>query len=246
MLPKRKWKTLACFWVTSRKDLRQSGDKPVLLTNFNGLTSLLFIIGRMTLEQFKIELIKTNSIEEKIRFLRRYIFHGLPFVFESREHEYFEFRQTIAEKFEVGFQEVFIVGSAKLGFSYIKGTEFSYDSDIDVVIVNERLFEQYYLHICEYQYSLDKFRNTPTTRDLSMYHKFLQYLVKGWMRPDLLPISFQETLKSEWFDFFQGISNGKSTVGNYKVSCGLFKNYNYLEKYHLNGITQFHNSITTN
>lgn len=58
-------------------------------------------------------------------------------------------------------------------------------------------------------------------------------MIKGWMRPDKLPVSIQnETIKEDWFSYFRSISNGKSSVGNYLVAGGLFKNYSYLEKYY--------------
>lgn len=199
----------------------------------------------MTIENFNIELSGATSLEQRRRLLRKHVFHGTPYVFKDREHDYFEFRQLVGEKFDIGFQEVFIVGSAKLGFSYIKGTEFSLDSDIDTVIVNESLFEKYYSLICEYQYNLDRFRKIPRQRELESYNRFLQYLVKGWMRPDLLPLSFQTgEIKTQWFDFFNSISYGKSSIGNYKVAGGLFKNYNYLERYHINGIELTYSKLT--
>ncbi len=198
----------------------------------------------MTIEEFKQQLKASNDNEKRVRFLRKHLLHGLPAVFNSRESDYFDFRQIISEKFEIGFQEVFIVGSGKLGFSYIKETPFSYDSDIDVAIVNEQLFEKYYINICNYQYQLDRFKKIPTEKELQIYNRFLQYLVKGWMRPDLLPYSFQaDVIKSDWFDFFKSISYGNSSIGNYKVNGGLFKNYQYLEKYHLSGIEQTYNKL---
>lgn len=158
----------------------------------------------MTLQDFKQILKDSDTLEKRARFLRKHVFHGLPYVFNGREADYFDFRQTISEKFNIGFQEVFIVGSAKLGFSYIKGTDFSYESDIDVVLVNESLFEKFYSSICDYQYQLDRFKKIPTENELAIYNRFLQYLVKGWMRPDLLPLSFQaEAIKSDWFDFLK-------------------------------------------
>ena len=67
------------------------------------------------------------------------------------------------------------------------------------------------------------------------------------MRPDKLPTSFQvNLLKSEWFDFFESISYGRSEVGNYKVAAGLFKNYEYLEKYYKRSIEDVYNSLTKN
>lgn len=201
----------------------------------------------MTREDFNANIIHSDTSEKQLRFVQKYLFHGIPFVFKDRENEYFEFRNRIANKFNVGFHEVFIVGSAKLGFSYHKTTEFNYDSDIDIVIVNERLFEEFYLKISEYQYQLDRLYKTIDLNEIRIYTQFLRYLVKGWMRPDKLPTSFQvDILKSEWFDFFESLSYGNSEVGNYKVAAGLFKNYEYLEKYYTKSIEDVFNSTKMN
>lgn len=199
----------------------------------------------MDLDLFKRTILSTKSNEERKHFTRKYFFHGVPFVFKEREEDYFEFRSNIARQYNINFGEVFIVGSAKFGFSYIKGTNFSYESDIDVVLVNEQLFEYFYQRISDYQYSMDRFHKTISPDEKQRYNKFLRYLVKGWMRPDLLPLSFQiEALKEEWFSYFNSISNGKSEVGNYEVKAGLYKNYYYLEKYYMNGIEGYYNSMS--
>ncbi len=195
-------------------------------------------------ENFNKVLLKTKSVRNRLIFIKKYILHGIPFIFDNRENEYFEFRNRIAEKFNVGFHEVFIVGSAKLGFSFFKNTLFSIDSDIDVVIVNEIIFEKFFKIICNFQYKL---KNTFTTFSLDQekqYSHFLQYFIRGWMRPDLLPTFFQvKALKKDWFDFFNSISYDKSEVGNYKVNAGLYKNYHYLETYHLNCVDQYYKKI---
>lgn len=201
----------------------------------------------MTLENFKEVIKESSDSVKRLIFIQKFLFHGIPSVFKNREDDYFEFRNRIANKFGVGFHEVFIVGSAKLGFSYYKDTQFSYDSDIDVVIVNEKLFEEFYLKISDYQYQLDRQYKTVDLKELKIYNVFLRYLVKGWMRPDKLPTSFQvDLLKSEWFDFFESISYDRSEVGNYKVAAGLFKNYEYLEKYYIKSVEDVYDSLTKN
>lgn len=198
----------------------------------------------MNLDEFNRELLETNSETERIHFIKKYFFHGTPNVFHDREHEYFEFRNRIADNFNIGFHEVFIVGSAKFGFSYHKGTLFSYDSDIDVVIVNERLFDGYFTEICDYQYKLDRWYKIIDLKERKMYSEFLRYLVKGWMRPDKLPTSFKvDLLKKEWTDFFQSLSYNKSEVGNYKVTGALYKNYTYLEKYYLRNMDEHYQKL---
>ncbi len=199
----------------------------------------------MDIIEFNHLLLATESEKDRLHFIKKYFFHGIPYVFRGREHEYFEFRNRIADHFGIGFHEVFIVGSAKFGFSYLKKTSFSYESDIDVVIVNENLFEEYYNKICDYQYQLDRMYRGISSKEMEEYVEFLQYLVKGWMRPDKLPTSFKANLlKNEWFDFFNSISYNKSEVGNYKVAGALYKTYNYLEKYHLRNMVEYHQKLT--
>ena len=197
-----------------------------------------------TLESYNDEISKLDSAEKQCLFVQKYLFHGIPYVFGDDEGRYFDFRNRIAQHFNIGFHEVFIVGSAKLGFSPYKNTEFSFNSDIDVVLVNEDLFENYYQKISEYQYQFDDAKSVVRENEVLMYNEFLRYLVKGWMRPDKLPFSFQiKLLKDEWFEFFRSISNGNSEVGNYGVKAGLFKNYRYLEKYYAKGISDYYKKI---
>ena len=73
-----------------------------------------------------------------------------------------------------------------------------------------------------------------------IFDKFLKYMAKGWMRPDLLPIKIEGIdLKTNWFNFFNTISYDKSEVGNYKVSAGVYKSYNYLEYYAINSLKEY-------
>ncbi|WP_245176449.1 hypothetical protein [Gallibacterium genomosp. 2] len=95
-----------------------------------------------------------------------------------------------------------------------------------------------------------KIRNRQITlheEALDKYHSFLKYLAIGWIRPDLLPIQLQllgdNPLRREWFDFFQSISYGKSEIGNYKVSAGVYKSYPHFEKYIYNGIQVKYRSV---
>lgn len=199
----------------------------------------------MTKEEFEIELSKSKTEEERRVFIKKYFVHGLPVVFKDNEGGYFDFRHRIANKFEVDFNEVFIVGSAKLGFSIIKNTSFSLESDIDVVIINSQLFDFYHKAICEYQYQLDRYGKTITVGENEQYSKFLTYFMKGWIRPDLLPTSFEiEILRTKWFNYFKSISNGKSEVGNYKVNGGLFKDTFFFENYHLKTVNRIYEKIT--
>lgn len=181
---------------------------------------------------------------ELVDACRRHLLHGTPFVFVGREDAFFDFRRRIADKFGVGFHEVFVVGSAKLGFSPYKEKDFDLDSDIDVVIVSQRLFNDFMEQIRFYQGELRRSRRAVSTREQQLYHQFLEYVAMGWIRPDKLPVSFTlSSLKDDWFDFFRSISNGKSEVGNYKVAGGVFRSYDHLEGYLLDGLADVYEGL---
>ncbi len=192
----------------------------------------------VTLNEYKAEIIALSNDDEKKIFTQKYFFHGIPMVFHGRENDYYHFRKRIADQFNISFYEVMIVGSSKFGFSPYKFSEFTLDSDIDVVIFNERLFDFFHEMISEYQYKIRTQIIMLNIDQYKKYLKFLKYFVMGWMRPDLLPQNTTEfkELKQEWDDFFNEISHSKSEVGNYIVKGGLFKNHHYAEKYYRSSI----------
>ena len=179
-----------------------------------------------------------------VDFCRRRSLHGTPAVFNGSEDAYYEFRKRIAERFEINFHEVFITGSAKLGFSPHKRKIFDYDSDIDIAIISATLYDRIMSSIHDYQMELRENRKAVSHLELKGYHKFLEYGAIGWMRTDILPNSFRvHQIKSDWFDFFDSISHGRSEVGNYKVTAGAFKSYEHLERYTLSGLRSLRTTL---
>lgn len=199
----------------------------------------------VTIEDYKQEILSLTNEDDKRIFTQKHFFHGTPSVFDNRENEYYHFRKRIADQFNIGFYEVMIIGSSKFGFSPFKFTKFSLDSDIDVVLFNERLFDEFYELVSEYQYQIRTQKIRLTTEQFKNYQKFLRYFVMGWMRPDLLPQNTNEfkELKQNWDEFFKSISHSKSEVGNYIVKGGLFKNYSYAEKYYRSSIEEITTKI---
>jgi predicted nucleotidyltransferase len=193
---------------------------------------------------FLTQLNNLKTPEETLDFCRKHILHGTPWLFNDREDEYYEFRKKISKKFSISFHEIYITGSAQLGFSPRKKTIFSLESDIDVAIVSEKLYDEFMESIRKYQMELRENRRAVTIKEIDQYHKFLEYSAIGWMRPDLLPHSFRvKNLKDDWFDFFTSLSYGKSEAGNYKVNAGIFKTYAHIEQYTFSGIESLKRTI---
>jgi hypothetical protein len=189
------------------------------------------------MDEFLKQLTALTDEESLLDFCRRRTLHGTPAVFLGDEDAYYSFRKRIADKFQINFHEVFITGSAKLGFSPHKRKLFDLDSDIDIALISSTLYDRMMDFIHDYQMELRENRKAVSLGEIKGYHKFLEYSAIGWMRPDLLPTSFRvKALKTEWFAFFDSISHGKSEVGNYKVTAGAFKSYSHLERYAISGL----------
>lgn len=193
----------------------------------------------MDLDKFIADVKAHSTYEDLVDFARKKVLHGTPYVFKDREEEYYEFRKLIANKFNISFHEVYIMGSAKLGFSHVKRTVFSLDSDVDVALISDELFDRYMKKIASFQMKKRSRPSSFTEETLRKYHEFLEYAAIGWMRPDMLPVSFDmKVIKDEWFDYFRSISSGKTSVGNYEVKAGVFKTYKHLEDYIVEGLAK--------
>jgi hypothetical protein len=95
---------------------------------------------RPTAEEFKhlVLALDNHRVLAKV-----FLLEGTPYVFEKSPMKYVIFREQVADRFNIGSQDVCIVGSAKLGFSpspHKYGQPFSETSDVDVVIISEPLF----------------------------------------------------------------------------------------------------------
>jgi hypothetical protein len=106
------------------------------------------------LRQFLDGLSKCSGESALLDFCRKYSLHGTPRIFSGSEDAYYDFRKRIADKFNINFHEIFITGSAKLGFNPHKRRLFSYESDIDVAIVSTSLYDRIMGYIQEYQMQL--------------------------------------------------------------------------------------------
>jgi len=187
-----------------------------------------------------------------------FLLEGTPFVFENRPMKYVIFREQVADRFEIGSQDVCIVGSAKLGFSpspgaYKFGTPFAETSDVDVVIISEPLFYRGSKQLFETLnqlgptvYSVRSARDrgiTPPTVDAQDWLKVkdsIRNFVYQNFNPGILPQD--HPLRREIFE------NMASTSGLFlalepqvfvsKIRCRVFRNWKAAEDYYSNTLRE--------
>ena len=183
-----------------------------------------------------------------------FLLEGTPFVFENRPMKYVIFREQVADRFEIGSQDVCIVGSAKLGYSpssHKFGTPFAETSDVDVVIISEPLFYRGSRQLFETLNQLGpsvysvKSANTksPPVVDLDAWVKVkdsVRNFVYQNFNPGLLPQD--HPLRREIFE------NMASTSGLFlalepqvfvsKIRCRVFRNWKAAEDYYSNTLRE--------
>ena len=98
--------------------------------------------GAITCDKFREFVLKVDHLDV---IAKVFLLEGTPFVFAKSPMRYMVFREQVADRFHVGYQDVCIVGSAKLGFSPSPkkfGKHFAEESDVDVVIISDELFDK--------------------------------------------------------------------------------------------------------
>jgi hypothetical protein len=183
------------------------------------------------LTSFKNDLTALGNAE----LINKYYFSGPAFVLDDNLH--FTLRQAIADYFNVEYPSVFMVGSAKLGFSIKPSRRFQpfYDrSDIDIAIVSQSLFEEIWHEVFLFERSGGYW---PKMADFKSYH------FHGWIRPDKLPLERSFSLTKKWWDFFQGISGG-GKYGPYKIRGGLYHSRFFFDSYQQICFDQCRNEVS--
>ncbi len=152
------------------------------------------------------------------------------------EDSYYRLKEAIVARFELNFTDVLMVGSGKLGFSIKPGRRwqaFADRSDIDIAIVSHRLFESFWNQLHEY---FAQGGDWPNRRD------FTKYFFRGWIRPDKFPPTERFQLATEWWEFFNELSQ-QETNGKYQIRGGLYYSWRFLETYHCKCIKDCRNSL---
>ena len=137
-------------------------------------------------------------------------------------------RNVVAAHFGVEPASVYIVGSAKLGFSPKPGQyfkPFSDQSDIDVAIVCRDLFARIWHEVSE-MYLANEYYD---------FDKFRHYHFRGWIRPDKMPSSGEYETCREWWEFFRELS-GREEFMRMKISAGLYHDDRFLRRYQLGAL----------
>lgn len=92
-----------------------------------------------------LETIKEYMISEPVStFITKWILESTPYIFKDKDAEYIRWRELIADKLKIDPCNIYITGSASLGFSLNPNKSlkpFDNESDVDVSIVSNHFFD---------------------------------------------------------------------------------------------------------
>jgi hypothetical protein len=175
-----------------------------------------------------------------------FLLEGTPFVFASSPMKYLIFREQVADRFKIGYQDVCIVGSAKLGFSPSPqkfGKPFAETSDVDVVIISGEMFDhgthELFKHLRtsgpEHTYD-DKKSVEVGGREWRMHKEAIRNFVYENFNPSHLPEGNE--LRDDIFDNISSTSALflalEPQVFVSKIRCRIFRHWRAAESYYVN------------
>jgi hypothetical protein len=181
----------------------------------------------------KEELVKLASTG-KAEVLIDQLFCGTPHAFEARPAEYDKFKAQLSHSLNVAATHIIVVGSGRFGFSLAPhkfGRPFNDRSDLDVIIVDESLFDLAWLELIRYD-----FKSLSFDRDIteSLKEHRSNNIFWGYLEPYKLKnaLSFY---KKVWFPAFAALGFFRPAAGR-TVKARLYRTWEHARNYHRFGL----------
>jgi len=195
-----------------------------------------------TIAEFKSALLSRPVTE----VLRDYVFSGDPYAFRERPSALLNLRAHVSKALNVSENNIVIVGSAQVGFSLSPDNfprRFTDRSDIDVVVVDEHLFDAVWYTLLQWHYPR---RQDLPRGDWGWTKDRRKDLYWGWFVPDQIRfngLSLPEALKpirdcsTLWFNTFQSLTKYPEFSGR-DVHGRLYRTWEHVRLYHAEGLRQ--------
>lgn len=217
---------------------------------------LALLVGSTTLEADQLRAL-LKAMDNFDVLAKVFLLEGVPYVFSNSPMKYLIFREQVADRFSIGYQDVCIVGSAKLGFSpshHKFGVPFSDTSDVDVVVISSDLFDRgthaLFEHINRVGPPLDFNSQSSTvavkSEDWRTHKEAVRNYVYENFNPGLLPGDHH--LRNEVFSKIASTSALflalEPQVFVSKIRCRVFRNWRAAESYYTNSLRQLKFSLS--
>ena len=175
----------------------------------------------------------------------------VPFAFDPRPETWETFREELVARLGIARSDIRIVGSARFGFSLKPGRNFSTftdRSDIDVVVVNQTLFDNLWFALLQAAYP-----RPPITEKLGGWlQRRRSEIYTGWLTPRDISVNrkifgakAQPVLdfKLLWFTALKEASRYPPRRHE-DVNGRLYRSWRHAEFYHLHSLAALRRDLT--
>jgi hypothetical protein len=172
---------------------------------------------------------------------------GEPWVFRNQPNEYRRLKEHLAAQLGCSEEHIAIVGSAKIGFSLSPdtfGRPFLETSDVDVVVANERLFDELWALLLDWQYPWH-LRKWPQGEQ-GWGLEWLEGFIAGWCQPTNIlfggvvrPRSYPpiRDFSRRWFDAFKSTATHPELAGR-DFQGRLYRSWEHAIRYQVSGLNE--------
>lgn len=176
-----------------------------------------------------------------------------PYVFRENKNGYSVLRDHISKSLAIETANIRIIGSALTGFSLSPDTysrAFGVTSDIDVLVVSERLFDFAWSTILKWHYPRKGNHLDATDKDWMSNRRREVYW--GWFVPDKIrypglsrPTALDplRDLSTNWFETFKGLSI-HAEISDRDVNGRLYRTWDHATLYHANSLSRVKSLLT--
>jgi predicted nucleotidyltransferase len=179
----------------------------------------------MNLKEFH-KVIEIEGLEAAVNSL---ILQGSVFYFQNDPKKYFQFKNMLSRRLDVHTNNIEIIGSAKLGFSLNQeklGEAFDKESDIDVAVISDRLFERAWSELISIR---DKKWLELTPKERANLTQCQSDVYWGYVSPDKVPGGTE--FSKWWWSIFEELSS-HADYERRKIRGRLFKSWERAQAYY--------------
>lgn len=186
--------------------------------------------------------IKSGDIK---RVVSDHILGGDIWLFLNSPNDREPFYAFLEDKLEISRENIYVVGSAKLGYScapHEYGRRFNRDSDIDIAIVSDVLFDKYWHNMLDWSYAK---RGTIDRDEKNKISEYRKTIMKGFVNPhykyphDFPRDQFNERVfRVKWQSALRGMSSltGTTEIHLHDVKARLYRTKEHALMYHFDGL----------
>ena len=165
------------------------------------------------------------------------VLNGLPFVFRDSPATYDALKNNLGVAFGIDAVSFIVVGSGRTGFSLSPkkyGKIFGDDSDIDVSVVSENLFDALWFELIR----LPRSRAANLNRQVQEFLR--EHRTNRIFHGRALPHQLwgATSLASRWFRAFNSVGRALPALASYDLNGMLFRTNTHARLYYMNGLRQ--------